>query len=324
MPRFFFYQPAKMLNMNMILKSRLTVFALALIVTQATVAAEMKAKKPAKAPLTTAVSSTALVTWRDLTISDRDFDAALQVAPKNDQAAFRRDMRRITAMLESLLVQRTLAAEAKRAGLDKDPLFQQEMILAGERILARKRIELLETELKVPDLTPAAEEKYKLKPEAYYLPEMVQASHVLVSAEKRSDDEARARAEEVLAKAKAGVEFGLLAREYSDDPAVGTSNGDLGFFGRGKMVKPFEDAVFALEKAGDLSGVVQSQFGYHVIQLTRKRVAHQPSFEEVKPQLLDELQKKWIADRKAAYLSDIKNDKSIKFNEQAIGELQVK
>lgn len=324
LPRFFFYQPAIMLNMNKTLKSRLAVFALALIVTQAAVAGEAKPKKAAKAPVKASSNSTALVTWRDLTITDLDFDAAMQIAPKADQAAFRRDMRRISSMLENILVQRTLAAEAKQAGLDKDPQFQQELILASERILARKRIEAFEAGLKVPDLTLAAEEKYKLKPEAYYLPEMVQASHVLVSAEKRSDDEARARAEEVLAKAKAGAEFGLLAREYSDDPSVGTNNGDLGFFGRGKMVKPFEDAVFALEKAGDLSGVVQSPFGYHVIQLTRKRAAHQQPFDEVKPLLLDELQKKWISEQKAAYISDIKNDKSIKLNEEAIGALQVK
>ena len=240
-----------MLNMNKTLKSRLAIFALALIVTQAAVAVEAKAKKSAKiTPVAVANNSTALVTWRGLTITDLDFFAALQIAPKSDQAAFRRDMRRISAMLENVQVQRTLAAEAKQAGLDKDPQYQQEMVLASERILARRRLEAFEAALKVPDLTLTAEERYKLKPEAYYLPEMVQASHVLVSAEKRSDDEARARAEEVLAKAKAGVEFGLLANEYSDDPSVGTNHGDLGFFGRGKMVKPFEDAVFALERRG--------------------------------------------------------------------------
>ena len=70
--------------------------------------------------------------------------------------------------------------------------------------------------------------------------------------------------------------------------------------------------------------MVQSPFGYHVIRLTRKRVAQQQPFDEVKSQLIEELQKKWIAEQKATYISDIKNDKSIKLNEEAIGALQAK
>jgi len=290
--------------------------------------AATKSGKPAHAGKTAPSAASAqgepLVTWRDLAIYPLDFEASLQIATKPDQLSFRGDMRRITAMLENVLIQRTLATEAEQAGLDKTPLFAAELQLARERILARMRIQAFEAGLQVPDLTAAAEERYKLKPEAYFLPEVVQASHVLVSTEKYKEPEARARAEEVLARAKAGEEFGKLAREYSDDPSAGSNNGDLGFFGRGKMVKPFEDAAFALEKPGDLSEVVQSPFGFHVIRLQRKRLASQQTFEEVKAQLIDELQKKWISDQKAAYIADIKNDKTIKLNEEAINALQVK
>lgn len=314
----------------------LSCLAFALLASPAVQAADAKAGpktatksgKPAYAgkPVTTTTSAQGapLVTWRDLAIYPLDFEASLQIAQKLDQLSFRSDMRRITTMLENVLVQRTLAAEAAQAGLDQTPLFAAELQLARERILARMRIQAFEASLQVPDLTAAAEERYKLKPEAYFLPEMVQASHVLVSTEKRSEAEARARAEEVLARARAGEEFGRLAREYSDDPTAGTNNGDLGFFGRGKMVPAFEQAAFALEKPGDLSEVVQSPFGFHVIRLQRKRLASQQTFEEVKAQLIDELQKKWISDQKAAYIADIKNDKTIKLNEEAINALQVK
>lgn len=81
----------------------------------------------------------------------------------------------------------------------------------------------------------------------------------------RTRDEARARAEQVLARARRGDDFAALAREMSDEPRAQTSGGDLGRFGRGQMVPAFETAVFAL-RAGQTSEIVETPFGFHVIQ----------------------------------------------------------
>jgi peptidyl-prolyl cis-trans isomerase D len=115
------------------------------------------------------------------------------------------------------------------------------------------------------------------------------ASHILIAAAKGAPDadrqKARARAEELLAQVrKTPDSFAELARKQSQDPGSAARGGDLDFFARGAMVKPFEDAVFALKK-GEVSNVVESDFGYHIIKLTDIKTPKQKSFEELRASL---------------------------------------
>ena len=133
------------------------------------------------------------------------------------------------------------------------------------------------------------------------------ASHILISAPKTASAEdrkkARARADELLVAArKAPDSFAELARKNSQDTGSAPNGGDLEFFARGAMVKPFEDAAFAMKK-GDISDVVESEFGYHIIRLTDIKAPKVRSFEEMKPQLEADL-KKQQAQRKFAEVAD--------------------
>ena len=115
------------------------------------------------------------------------------------------------------------------------------------------------------------------------------ASHILINAAKDAPaserEKAKARAQELLAQVrKAPAEFADLARKNSQDKGSAASGGDLDFFGRGAMVKPFEEAAFGMKK-GDISDVVESDFGYHIIQLTDVKAPKQRSFEELRPTL---------------------------------------
>ena len=123
------------------------------------------------------------------------------------------------------------------------------------------------------------------------------ASHILIQADKAAGEAvikaAREKAEGILKQVKAAPgEFAKLAKANSQDPGSADKGGDLGYFGHGMMVKPFEDAVFALAKEGDTTDLVQSDFGFHIIRLTGIKAAKVRPLEEVKGEIAAELRKK--------------------------------
>ena len=133
------------------------------------------------------------------------------------------------------------------------------------------------------------------------------ASHILINAAKDAPaadrEQAKARAQELLAQVrKSPASFAEVAKKSSQDSGSAPAGGDLNFFGRGAMVKPFEDAVFAMKK-GEISDVVESDFGYHIILLTDIKTPRQPSFEELRPSLEAEL-KQQQAQRKFAEVAE--------------------
>lgn len=121
------------------------------------------------------------------------------------------------------------------------------------------------------------------------------ASHILITAAKDAPaaerTKARAKADELLAAVRKNPKsFAEVARKNSQDPGSAAKGGDLDFFAKGAMVKAFEDAAFALKK-GDISDVVESEFGFHIIELTDIKAPKAPSFEAMRPQLEADLRK---------------------------------
>jgi peptidyl-prolyl cis-trans isomerase D len=129
----------------------------------------------------------------------------------------------------------------------------------------------------------------------YGEPEQRRASHILIAE--------RTQAEQILKEIKQNpAKFEDLAKQYSKDPGSAAKGGDLGFFARGAMVKPFEDAAFGM-KGGEISGLVQSDFGFHIIKLTAIRPGGARSFDEVRGEIAQEL-KKQKAVKKFAELAE--------------------
>ncbi|MEP7084044.1 MAG: SurA N-terminal domain-containing protein [Betaproteobacteria bacterium] len=130
----------------------------------------------------------------------------------------------------------------------------------------------------------------------YSDPEQRQASHILVAVkpDAKAEDKAaaKAKAEDLLKQVKAAPDkFGDIAKKNSDDPGSKDQGGDLGYFGKGAMDKPFEDAVFGIKQQGEVVGPVESAFGFHVIKLTGIRAEKVKPFEQVKEQIEQELKR---------------------------------
>jgi peptidyl-prolyl cis-trans isomerase D len=124
----------------------------------------------------------------------------------------------------------------------------------------------------------------------YSTPEQVRASHILLKTEGKDDAAVKKQAEDLLAKVKAGADFAQLATKFSEDEASKAKGGDLDFFPQGQMVPEFDKVAFSL-KPGEISDLVKSQYGYHIIKVTDKKAAATKPLDEVRAQIEDQL--KW-------------------------------
>jgi peptidyl-prolyl cis-trans isomerase D len=135
---------------------------------------------------------------------------------------------------------------------------------------------------------PEIEARYRENSAMYSTPEQIRASHILLKTENKDEAAVKAVAESVLAKVKAGGDFAALAKQYSEDDASKVNGGDLDYFGRGRMVKAFEDAAFALEP-GKVSDLVKTEYGFHIIKVVDKKAAETKTLADVRPQIEDQI-----------------------------------
>jgi len=164
------------------------------------------------------------------------------------------------------------------------------------------------TDKEVKDFYDSNIEKYKVK-------ERVKASHILINS--KSDEDASVRAEKrkkleaIQDKIAKGADFAALAKENSDCPSK-AQGGDLGFFERGQMVKPFEDAAFKL-KVGEVSDIVETPFGFHLIKVTGHEDPKTMSLDEVKTQIASNLQQQKQNDVIRAYIEKLRGAAKLEY-----------
>jgi len=263
-----------------------------------------------------------------LTRSDYETDL-LRVTPEM-RGEFATSPKRLTMMLNTLLVDKTLAKEARDVGLDRNEEIARRLALETDRFLAQAMIGKIENDAaaefdaKQADFLAAARETYMLNKEKYRRPEQISASHILFDSAKRGNDAALALAKETRAKLLAGANFATVAAEISDDPTAKTNGGGLGWFGPGKMDPAFSKTAFALKNAGDLSEPVQSSFGWHIIRLDGRRPPQDMPWEQARKVIMADLKQRHVIESRDARLNAIRNDPNLKINQAAIDALVVK
>lgn len=219
-----------------------------------------------------------------VTVSDVRQAVNNQVPPESQFQMYGSE-KKLREFIGSMFVHAKLAELGAKRDLTPEEQWRVDEMM--RRIYSQIEIEReVQARSNPEDIEEFAREVYLASPERYTEPEQVRVRHILVSTAGRSDDEAQARAVEVRGKLEAGHDFEEVAKEYSDDRSVEQNNGDLGFFARDKMVKPFEEAAFGMKEAGEVAGPVKTQFGYHVIEFVERRPERLRTFEEVKPQIM--------------------------------------
>ena len=235
------------------------------------------------------VSSTAAETMLRIQSEERQV-AELRIAPEQFAEQVKIDAAAVHKYYEENIKQFEVPEQARA----------EYVVLSLDALLAQ--VSLSDAEIKT---------WYEGHKDRYRQPEERRASHILLMADASAPEadkaKARSKAEEVLKEVqKSPARFGELAKQHSQDPGSADKGGDLGFFGRGMMVKAFEETVFK-QKEGEISGIVQSEFGYHIIKLTGIKAGKQRSVEEARAEIESEL-KRQAASRKFAEAAETFNN----------------
>ncbi|MDD2308586.1 MAG: peptidylprolyl isomerase [Desulfuromonadaceae bacterium] len=206
-------------------------------------------------------------------ITTSDFDRELKNLPEYLKTMADTPQGR-KEMLDTMIIRELILQQASKDGLDKGPEIEEKLQDLKKRLIVESFLKKkVEAESKVSD--EDLKKFYEQNKDKFKSGEQIRASHILVKTEKEAKD--------ILAQLKSGGNFEELAKKSSVDSSA-AKGGDLGWFGKGSMVPVFEKAALAL-KEGQISEIVKSDFGFHIIKLTGKRAAGIRPFEEVKEQI---------------------------------------
>jgi peptidyl-prolyl cis-trans isomerase D len=176
---------------------------------------------------------------------------------------------------------------------DADVAAYFEMHKADYRIGEQRKVRMLvldREQAQAKTIVPAADvqRSYNDNIAQYQTPEQIRASHILLTTAGKDEAAVQKQAEDILKQARAGADFAVLATKFSEDQGSKVNGGDLDYFSRGRMVPEFETAAFALQP-GQISDVVKSQFGFHIIKVVDKKPGVTRTFDEVRPQIEEQL-----------------------------------
>jgi len=214
-------------------------------------------------------------------------------------------------IVNEMIIEELLYDEARRRKLNRDPDIKELINDATKKILISKVVEE-EAKKSGPVSEDDVKVYYEENKEKYMVPETIRASHILTGTEEE--------AEAAKGELDRGAEFAAVAKEYSKD-LTKDRGGDLGYFGRDQMIPEFEKAAFNLN-VGEISGIIKTRFGYHIIELTERKPAVYQSFDEVKDAVRTSIIRDRQRQRFDEFTKKLKEKAKISVNDKLLSSLE--
>ena len=265
-----------------------------------------------------------LLSAGDIIVTTHDLQQRLLLLPETERTRVLAEPNSIKDFLRRIYQDKHMVVAAERLKLNDDPLVQAQLVFEQQRILAEALREYTRKQIQPPDFAALARENYTARRDEYQLPEQFKAAHILKKVQCDCEREEKRRAiEQLRIRLQAGEDFATLAKTESDDTSSAAKGGDLGhWLKREDLVAPFADALAKLE-TGQLSDVVETQFGFHLIKKLDSQPARLQSFDEVQESLERRLRQSYVQDQLVQRSADYLPPADAKFNESALESLQL-
>lgn len=228
----------------------------------------------------------------------------------------------IKGFLRQIYQSKNMASAAERLGLNSDPVVRARQVIEQRRVLSEALRDHTRVQIGTPDFAALAREHYVVHRDEFQLPEQFKTAHILKKVQCDCERESqRQKIESLLTQLRAGGDFATLAKAESDDPGSAAQGGNLGqWMKREDLVAPFADAMAKLDIA-QLSDIVETQFGFHIIKLLDRQPARLKSFEEVQNNLEQRLRQSYVQDQLKQRALDYLPPTDAKFDESALQTL---
>lgn len=260
----------------------------------------------------------ALVEGHGIAIGQADLAMELQLLTPEQRTRVLENSGELQNTITRIFFRRRMAQLAEEQGYLDEPRVQARLRLEQELVLGRLVPDRFVAGLEMPDFESEARAYYEENLREFTPEETVRASHILLKAPSDADrDRRRPEADALLQRLREGEDFGELAFEYSEDGSRFLA-GDLGFFGSGRMVPEFEEVAFGLAEPGELSGVVETRFGLHIIRLTDRTEPEPRAFEEVRQGIVERMRAEYRDAQLSAWLREVASPSIVAVSEETL------
>jgi peptidyl-prolyl cis-trans isomerase C len=259
----------------------------------------------------------------DFVIRETDLDRLIAGQPLQVQKQYREKPELKTSLVREILLKKAIALKARKEGFDKKPEYREQLSLVIDEFLANEYLsKVVIADIKVPE--EEMKKYYKEHEKDFLVPEKVKARHIFIQVKEGATAEektkARAKADGILDRLKKGEDFAKVAAEVSEDADSAKNGGDLGVLSPGKTNSTaFENAAFAL-KNGEISPVVETPFGLHIIKADERTAQRTATFDETRGYIEAVLKKEYEQKKGEEFIAQVMKENGLALpEEQAAG-----